>query len=460
MLLFRHDDEDERYIHTYSVLFALKHSTSRHKASRIVRLLEYDKQLAYLGQSPTFRIYFVQYMSLPPDLTHPNNNLAEPRPMPRLPPSLLRHAHQIDPLLPPLVRTTRALDLATQELSWLRTHAHTHALPLAALVSQRARGKPLQYILRTTPFGPLTLRCGRGALIPRWETEAWTTYLASLLARDAERDGGGALCVLDLCTGSGCVGLGLWKMLAGREGGVRVVGVDSSSRALGWARRNARVVGAEVRFVRGDVLATTTEGEEEENDDHWDAERLDWDVVTCNPPYVSARDWERVTARSVRAWEPRGALVPRARSGGCDGEDGDVFYPVVVDKFLRYARRGQVQGRGKRRKWLVMEVGDLEQATRVVRMVVAKLGEAGVEMQNGDEEEEEERGKAVVEIWRDWPGASERDRVVTINSNGEEEDDEDNATTVEVRYVKGAVGVNAQIPLRGKGNARAVFVRL
>jgi methylase of polypeptide subunit release factors len=100
--------------------------------------------------------------------------------MPRIPTSLLRKAHAIDPFLPALLAPCRDLHTAQNELRWLREHVEKVAEArrakgdtlakgalLRQLVKERTSGKPLQYLLGTEYFGDLEIRCRPGVLIPR-----------------------------------------------------------------------------------------------------------------------------------------------------------------------------------------------------------------------------------------------------------------------------------------------------
>lgn len=120
--------------------------------------------------------------------------------MPRLPHPLIHRARALHPLLPLLLRPCRDVPSALNELRWLREHAISNrnvALTslgrilttwpqyLHRMCLERARGKPLQYILGTQPFGGLEMLCKRGVLIPRllhqftyeyyvrWLTQHW-----------------------------------------------------------------------------------------------------------------------------------------------------------------------------------------------------------------------------------------------------------------------------------------------
>jgi|SRR5690242_4845214 len=103
--------------------------------------------------------------------------------MPRVPTALLRKARTIDPFLPALLAPCRDLLTAQNELRWLREHVETVAKArratgdtlakgalLGQLVRERAKGKPLQYILGTEYVGDLEIKCRPGVLIPRCDS--------------------------------------------------------------------------------------------------------------------------------------------------------------------------------------------------------------------------------------------------------------------------------------------------
>ena len=98
--------------------------------------------------------------------------------MPRLPPAFLRRAFHEHYLLPYLLRTCRDLPSARNELRWLREHVERPNQPnltsngtrihLKHLCIARGKGRPLQYILGSQPFGDLDIKCQPGVLIPRY----------------------------------------------------------------------------------------------------------------------------------------------------------------------------------------------------------------------------------------------------------------------------------------------------
>lgn len=178
---------------------------------------------------------------------------------------------------------------------------------LTAALERRAAGYPLQYLLGEWEFLTLTLSVGEGVLIPRPDTE--------VLCEEVARRLGPAPQVLDLCAGSGCVGLGLASL---RPDAV-VTAVELSADALPYLRQNiARYPSLQVTAVSGDVLT--------------DAARFDgeFDAIVSNPPYIPTARVDTLQ-REVQ-WEPRMAL---------DGdEDGLRFYRVIADIWSRKLRHG------------------------------------------------------------------------------------------------------------------------
>ncbi|HTS89016.1 MAG TPA: peptide chain release factor N(5)-glutamine methyltransferase [Gemmatimonadales bacterium] len=174
-------------------------------------------------------------------------------------------------------------------------------------VDRRARGAPLPYATGVAGFRQLVLRSDRRALIPRPETEG---LVELLLGRQPEGR------VADIGTGSGCIALALAE--EGRYD--QVVGVDRSGAALSLARENRQVTGLNIDLVAGDLTQALG--------DH------SLDAIIANPPYLTEGEYDRLDA-SVRAWEPREALV-----GGGDGLEayrallGDARRVVRADGWL------------------------------------------------------------------------------------------------------------------------------
>lgn len=324
--------------------------------------------------------------------------------MPRISPSLICRARQRNPLLPPLLGSYRDLESAQNELRWLREHAiaranaaerasgETWQACLKRLCRERATGRPLQYVIGNQPFGALEILCEEGVLIPRSvaicaiqtiyrrklilryyafrpETESITLRLAARL-RDARRSSS-SLRILDLCTGTGCISLLLHAQLQASLDHVDILGVDSSAPAISLADRNidhnikkgflSQSARDEVHFTRSDMFSPM-------NGDYM---KREWDTLIANPPYISPKEFRAVTARSVRRWEPKSALVPSTTESPLpsDVEVGDSFYPRLLD----IAERVNA-------KLFFVEVADLDQAKRVAGLVLKQQRWAGCEI--------------------------------------------------------------------------------
>jgi release factor glutamine methyltransferase len=159
------------------------------------------------------------------------------------------------------------------------------------MVDRRLAGEPVAYITGRRAFWNIDLHVGPGVLIPRPDSEV---LIASAIEHFARRDGPAR--ILDLGTGPGTLllaALDVWPEATG-------VGVDSSRRALSYAAANARRLSLEERTQLR--LCNWADGIKER-----------FDLVLCNPPYVSA---DAELGAGVREHEPDEALF-----AGSDGLD-------------------------------------------------------------------------------------------------------------------------------------------
>ncbi len=178
---------------------------------------------------------------------------------------------------------------------------------LNGLLFRREAGEPLQYLLGQWDFLSLTLKVGPGVLIPRPDTELLCEVAAERLGDTAR--------VLDLCAGTGCVGLGVCSL----KPGVRVETVELSEEALPYLRANvARYPAYAVTVRQGDVLAGPG------------AIAPGVDAILSNPPYIPTGDLPGLM-REVQ-WEPAMAL---------DGAgDGLLFYRAIAEKWVPLLKSG------------------------------------------------------------------------------------------------------------------------
>lgn len=175
---------------------------------------------------------------------------------------------------------------------------------LGELIERREKGEPLQYILGEWEFMGFPFAVDERVLIPRQDTELLCETALERIRNYAYRN------VLDLCTGSGCVAIALQKLA-----GVQMTASDASRDALDVAKENAKLNDAEVEFVESDLF-NCVEGK--------------FDLITCNPPYLSEQDMA-VLQKEIK-FEPAAALY-----GGVDGLD---FYRRIANEYKPHLEAG------------------------------------------------------------------------------------------------------------------------
>lgn len=200
----------------------------------------------------------------------------------------------------------------------------------------------------TQPFGPLTLLTRPPTLIPRPETEQWTSDLADKLLRRAASYNISSFKLLDLCTGSGCIPLLLCHLLDIQGINTAALGIDISPSACQLARDNyastSLSLNSSVDIQQVDIF----------DDNCWQSvamafrgpklrhivaeqDSLQLDVVTANPPYIPMDQWLRLPPE-VKDWEDPIALLGDPLSRGGDdctassrGTKGLTFYRRIRD---------------------------------------------------------------------------------------------------------------------------------
>ncbi len=192
-----------------------------------------------------------------------------------------------------------------------------------AMAARRLAGEPAAYITGSWGFCGLDLKVDERVLIPRADTEVLVETALDLSGnRDSE------LRILDLCTGSGCIGIALAHFLPKS----RVVLADASADALRVAKENIQRCGLGTRAltIEADALAPAPP-------------RLgSFDLIVCNPPYIPTAEIGTLDV-SVRAHEPHMALD--------GGEDGLKFYRAIL---------GGWKGLLRQSGWLLFEVGETQ----------------------------------------------------------------------------------------------------
>lgn len=207
---------------------------------------------------------------------------------------------------------------------------------VAELAGRRLAGEPAAYLVGRWGFYGLDFAVTPDVLIPRMDTEVLVDCALERLRGKTEQAR-----VLDLCTGSGCIGCAIAHALPQS----RAVLADVSEAALAVARENIAALGLSGRVS---------------------AERLDvrqsppralgsFDMIVSNPPYIRDDEMPELDP-SVRDYEPALALAA--------GADGLEFYRAIAERWTPLLRLGG---------WLLLEVGEGQAAE-----VIALLRRAGL----------------------------------------------------------------------------------
>ncbi len=167
---------------------------------------------------------------------------------------------------------------------------------IRSMTERRLAGEPVAYITGSWEFYGVSLEVSKDVLIPRPDTEVMVEAAIRLF-----EGRNGTPRILDLCTGSGCVGIAMAVQMPG----ARVVMVDNDPKALSVCRKNVQRNKLDVRAMCIDADVTKKPpilmGK--------------FDLITCNAPYIPTAEIETLDS-SVKDYEPYQAL-----DGGEDGLD-------------------------------------------------------------------------------------------------------------------------------------------
>ena len=238
------------------------------------------------------------------------------------------------------------------------------------LIARRTQRIPLQHITGVQEFMGHTFKVSPDVLIPRQDTETLVLEAGRTIQANPQKKAGfwdklkgrGDWEVLDLCCGSGAVGISLTKMYSN----IKVTATDISEAALKVAEENAENLRTKIKFLQGDMFAPLN-GKK-------------FDMIVSNPPYIRT-NMISILQEEVKKHEPLSAL-----DGGRDGLD---FYRTIVEQAADHLTP---EG------WLMMEIGH-DQGEDLRKML------------------KDSKKYTPAEVVKDLPG---RDRVVKcrLKSNG------------------------------------------
>lgn len=184
--------------------------------------------------------------------------------------------------------------------------SHEITAKACKMAEKRVSGYPLQYVLGEWEFYGLPFRVGEGVLIPRQDTETLVEVAGEFLKNSLENERR----TLDLCAGSGCIGITLAKLFGGD-----VTLVEKSREAFRYLEENIELNGvkAQCKAVLGDCF---------------EAEKIvgEYNAIVSNPPYLTENDMKNLMKEVT--FEPKTALY-----GGTDGLD---FYRALL---LEYPKK-------------------------------------------------------------------------------------------------------------------------
>lgn len=202
---------------------------------------------------------------------------------------------------------------------------------LNELMRRRIGHEPLQYIIGEWDFYDKTFCVGEGVLIPRPDTE---TLVERCIEDNSE---GENLTLVDLCAGSGCIGLTLEDKLSLKE----LYMVEKSEDAYRYLEKNSENFGSKAKLILGDIF-----------DEEVIRTLPSADIITCNPPYLNVSDMMPGVLQEEVSFEPFEALY--------GGEDGLEYYRKIARTY-----KSKLKENGK----IYFEIG-IDQEEEVMRILI------------------------------------------------------------------------------------------
>lgn len=187
------------------------------------------------------------------------------------------------------------------------------------LIEERCKHYPLQYLLGYAHFMDYTFAVNENVLIPRNDTEILVETASEILG-GALQETDKTYKVLDLCCGSGCIGISL--KLYHKD--IELTLSDVSKDALEVTKQNLERHKVQAKVICDTLFAGITEKQ---------------DMIVSNPPYIESRVIDTLMPE-VKEYEPMLALD--------GGEDGLDFYNQIIEEAPSHLQDGG---------WLLFEIG-------------------------------------------------------------------------------------------------------
>ncbi len=173
---------------------------------------------------------------------------------------------------------------------------------LSHQIKRLYRGTPLAYVMGYVPFLNCKIFVNKNTLIPRQETELLVDIIIKQNKINSPK-------TLDLCAGSGCIGIALAKEL-----NAQTTCVEISDGAIKMIKKNAKENGVQVNIIKSDMFENVSEK---------------FDLIVSNPPYIPTNEIPTLD-KSVKDFEPTLAL-----DGGKSGLD---FYEIITSNAHKHLK--------------------------------------------------------------------------------------------------------------------------
>ena len=214
-------------------------------------------------------------------------------------------AFDFDYILSECFGISRAMQLSDTELCLPQQKLEA----LGQIIHRYITGEPLQYILGFTWFMDSKFCTDSHVLIPRSDTEIICEYTAQAI-RDKKKN----VRILDLCSGSGCIGISILKACSESA----LVMADISEHAVALSRKNASEIVPDLNYnvIKSDLFSALSDES--------------FDFIVCNPPYIASHIVNELEDR-VKKHEPRLALD--------GGPDGLCLYRKIINEAPAHLNR-------------------------------------------------------------------------------------------------------------------------
>jgi release factor glutamine methyltransferase len=190
-------------------------------------------------------------------------------------------------------KSSIALDMSVKMTQELNCEIQT-------AIEKIKNNEPIQYVIGQAHFMGRNFIVTQNVLIPRQETE----LLVNQIIQDNKPNN--KLEILDIGTGSGCIAITLQKEL-----NCKLEAIDLSTSALEIAQRNAKILKAQINFIKKDILQQILQA------------NTYYDIIVSNPPYVLELEKKSINL-NVLKYEPHLAIFVK-------NEDPLIFYKKITD---------------------------------------------------------------------------------------------------------------------------------